>query len=294
MHRISVHEEIRRNKDSDGVYRGAHAHRQAMGRRKAAKKQYQKIIGDSNLSQYVVGRLKQYWSPEQIAGRLKMICRGFSIISHETIYRFIYNEKPCLAVYLRHQKCKYRKKRGTEARMKLSRAIKVRAIGERPVVVDARARIGDWENDTVVGKERKQRILTFTERKSGFGMADKLDIVTADIVLRKEERRFKRIPKEKRLTLTKDNGSEFGDLDRTLERRTGMQVYRATAYHSWERGSNENWNGLIRQFFPKGMYFATLSQCQINKAVKLLNDRPRKRLHYSTPKEVFNGCSDSN
>jgi transposase, IS30 family len=293
MHRISVHGEITQNKDEDGVYRGGHAHKRALARRTEAKKKFRKIENDTELRRYIVSKVRKYWSPEQIAGRLKKMCGGFSIISHETIYQFIYNKKPKLIKYLRHQKSKYRRRRGSRARMELCRAIKIKRIEERPLVVEDRSRIGDWEDDTVIGKEKVQRALTYVERKSGYGMADKLDVVTAEIVHEKEVARFKKIPKEKRLTVTRDNGVEFGDYDSTLERKTGMEVYRANAYHSWERGTNENWNGLFRQFFPKGMYFAKVTQYQIDKAVKLLNDRPRKRHGYSTPREVFMGCSDS-
>lgn len=293
MHRISVCEEINRNKDPDGVYRGSHAHKRALDRRREAKSVKRKIENNTELRKYIVGKTKRYWSPEQIAGRLKTMCGGFPIISHEPIYQFIYNGRPDLIKYLRHQKCKYRKKRGYRARMELNRALKVRRIGERPDVVKERSRIGDWEDDTIIGKEKKQRILTFTERKSGFGMAEKLEVVTAEIVHKKEITVLKKIPKEKRLTLTRDNGGEFGDYDHSLETKTGMEVFRANEYHSWERGTNENWNGLLRQFFPKGMIFATVNQYQINKAVKLLNDRPRKRHNYLTPREVFRGCSDS-
>lgn len=293
MHRTNVCEEINRNKDPDGIYRGGHAHKRALARRKEAKKKFRKIENDCDLQKYIVAKTRKYWSPEQIAGRLKKLCRGFAIISHETVYQYIYNERPDLIKYLRHQKCKYRKKRGSRARMELARATKVKRIEMRPKVVNERSRIGDWENDTVIGKEKIQRALTYVERKSGYGVADKLDVVTAEIVHQKEVEMFKKIPKEKRLTVTRDNGSEFGDYDSTLERKTGMDVYRANAYHSWERGTNENWNGLFRQFFPKGMCFATVTQYQIDKAVKLLNDRPRKRLNYSTPREVFKGCSDS-
>ena len=105
--------------------------------------------------------------------------------------------------------------------------------------------------------------------------------------------RFKKLPKEKRKTLTRDNGPEFGDYDKTLEEKTNMKVYRATPYSSCERGTNENWNGLLRQFFPKGSYFDTITQYQVQHAVRMLNDRPRKRLGYRTPREVFRGCSDS-
>ncbi|MFA6974775.1 MAG: IS30 family transposase [Candidatus Paceibacterota bacterium] len=293
MHRTNICGEINRNKDPDGIYRGGHAHKRALARRKAAKKKFRKIENDSDLQKYILAKTRKYWSPEQISGRLKKLCRGFAIISHEPIYQYIYNERPDLIKYLRHQKCKYRKKRGSRARIELARAIKVKRIEMRPEVVNERSRIGDWENDTVIGKEKNQRALTYVERKSGYGVANKLDVVTAEIVHQKEVEMFKNIPKEKRLTVTRDNGSEFGDYDSTLERKTGMDVYRANAYHSWERGSNENWNGLFRQFFPKGMYFATVTQYQIDKAVKLLNDRPRKRLNYSTPREVFKGCSDS-
>ena len=293
MHRVSVCEEINRNKDLDGVYRGVHAHKRSLARRKSAKKMFRKIENDLDLRNYIVRKTKKYWSPEQIAGRLKKMCGGFAVISHEPIYQFIYDERPDLIKYLRHHKSHYRKRRGSHARILFNRASKVRRIDERPLVVEERSRIGDWENDTVIGKEKKQRVLTFTERKSGFGMADKLNVVTAEIIHEKEVKRMKSLPKEKRLTLTRDNGLEFGDYDSTLERKTKMKVFRAHEYHSWERGSNENWNGLFRQFFPKGMYFATVTQYQINKAVRLLNDRPRKRHNYSTPREVFKGCSDS-
>lgn len=292
MDRSNVCLEINRNKDTDGIYRGGNAHKKYLERRKRIKYKERKIENDKKLRRHIVRKLKRYWSPEQIAGRLKLMTRK-TVISHETIYTFVYKKRKDLIKYLRHQKSKYRKKRGTRARMELTRATKIKRIEERPAVVNERTRIGDWENDTVIGKEKKQRILTFTERKSGYGMADKLDMVTAEIVHEKEVVRFRSIPRSKRLTVTRDNGCEFGDLDTTLERKTTMEVYRANAYHSWERGTNENWNGLLRQFFPKGSYFATITQYQVDHAVRMLNDRPRKRLGYRTPREVFNTCCDS-
>ena len=110
---------------------------------------------------------------------------------------------------------------------------------------------------------------------------------------KKIEKRFLKLPKNKRKTITRDNGLEFGDYDKDLEERLDVQVYRAREYCSWDRGSNENWNGLLRQFFPKGMFFATITQQDVEHAVRMLNNRPRKRLNYSTPREVFMGCSDS-
>jgi IS30 family transposase len=290
--RANVCLEINRNKDEDGIYRGGHAHKRYLERRKDSKEKERKIENDTTLRRYIVKKLKLYWSPEQIAGRLKKE-EGYTKICHETIYNFVYKKRSDLVKYLRHQKSKYRRKRGSLSRIQRNKASKIRRICERPPVVEERSRIGDWENDTIIGKEKVQRILTFVERKSGFAMADKLDVVTAEIVHQKEIERFRKIPKDKRHTLTRDNGVEFGDYDSDLEKKSDIDVYRANAYHSWERGVNENWNGLFRQFFPKGMYFATITQYQINRAVKLLNDRPRKRHNYFTSREIYMGCIDS-
>jgi len=292
MHRTSVCKEINRNKDPDGVYRGVHAHKRYLAGRKAAKQPYRKIENDIELQKYIVRKIKNLWSPEQIAGRLKKEF-GKTLICPETIYAYLYEQRPNLTWYLRHQKSKYRKKRGARAKMAFNRTSKIRRIIERPLAVDERSRIGDWEDDTVLGKEKRQRIYTCVERKSGYALADKLDIVTAENVAKNIERRFKRIPRNKRRTLTRDNGTEFGDYDKTLERKLRIKVYRAREYCSWDRGVNENWNGLLRQFFPKGMYFATITECQVQHAARILNNRPRKRLGYSTPREVFMGCSDS-
>ena len=290
MNRSSISNEIKRYVDDDGIYRGGHAHKKYLEKRKKAKQPNRKIENDPQLRRYIVCKLKLWWSPEQIAGRLRL---KETIICHETIYTWIYMERPDLVKYLRHQKSKYRKKRGSWARIERNKAMKIKRITERPKVVLRRSRIGDWEGDTIVGKEKKQRILTYVERKSGYGMAEKLDVVTAEIIEQRTEECFKKIPMHMRLTLTRDNGVEFGDYDRTLEKRLGMDVYRATPYHSWERGTNENWNGLVRQFFPKGMLFAMITSYQIQHAVHMLNDRPRKRLGYRTPREVCRGCCDS-
>jgi len=264
----------------------------AMKRRKAAKQPNRKIENDARLRRHIIGKLKRLWSPEQIAGRLRRI-RGSTVVCAETIYTFVYVTRPDLVRYLRRQKNKYRKKRGSWARILKNKASKIRRIGERPPIVETRSRIGDWEGDTVVGKEKSQRILTYVERMSGFGIGEKLDLVTAEFVLERTVARFKKIPADARKTLTRDNGIEFGDFDFDLEEKIQLSVYRATPYCSAERGTNENWNGLLRQFFPKGSYFATITQKQVEQAVRLLNDRPRKRLHYATPREIFRGCCNS-
>lgn len=290
--RTNVNIEIHRNKDPDGVYRGRHAHQRALARRKAAKQPDRKIENNRKLRRHILRKLKLFWSPEQIAGRLRL-ATGETVICHETIYTFIYEKRPDLTTRLRHQKNKYRKRRGSWKRIERNKAMKIKRITERPPVVEERSRIGDWEGDTIVGKEKTQRILTYVERKSGFGMANKLEVVTAEIVHAQTTKRFTSLPRSKRQTLTRDNGVEFGDYDHTLEKKTGMGVYRATPYHSWERGTDENWNGLMRQFFPKNIFFATITEYDVQRAVRMLNDRPRKRLGYKTPREVFRGCYDS-
>jgi len=292
MNRSSVSNEVMLNKDEDGSYRGASAHTKYLARRKKAKQSHRTIENDKQLRRHVVRKLKIGWSPEQIAGRLKRIA-GTTIVCHETIYTFVYKVRPELVKYLRRQKSKYRKKRGSQVRIERNRASKIKRIEERPLIVETRTRLGDWEGDTVVGKEKTQRILTYVERKSGYALAEKLDEVSASIVEQKTEELFLGIPETKRLTLTRDNGVEFGDYDQMLQEKTGMEVYRATPYHSWERGTNENWNGLLRQFFPKGTNFDTITSYEVKQAVKLLNNRPRKRLGYMTPREVFMRCCDS-
>ena len=143
----------------------------------------------------------------------------------------------------------------------------------------------DCSQPTPVGKDKKH-ILTHTERKSGLLLADKLNVVTAEETKKKTIARFKSIPKKKKHIVTYDNGSTFAEYELT-ERETKLKIYFAYPYHSWERGCNENANGLLRQYFPKQMSFAHVKQEEINAAVAEINNRPRKRLGYLTPYEVF-------
>ena len=284
--RSAIGREIELNKDNDGIYRGASAHKRAMARRKNAKHSALKIVNDQKLRRHIVRKLKKHWSPEQIAGRLKLP-NGKTIVSHETIYEWIYSECPKLKKYLRSKKGKYTRKRGTKKREDMRERAKIKRIDERPPEVELRTRIGDWEGDTVIGGEKTERILSNVERCSGYGFGDLLHMVSAEIVHETLKKRFADVPQSKKYTFTYDNGTEVGMDDEGLEKKIRMSVYRAYPYHSWERGTNENWNGLLREFFPKGMCFATLTQADVNRAVKLINHRPRKRLGYLTPYEVF-------
>jgi IS30 family transposase len=279
---VSIWREIKRG-NKNGKYLPSFARRKAKERKTHRKK---KIENDIWLKKYILKKLKLYWSPEQIAGRLR---RKNIIICHETIYGYILRHKK-LKKYLRCQKGRYRRRHGTVKREKTREYEKKRWIGERPEVINERARIGDWEGDTIIGKERKQRILTHVERFSGYLIADKLDIVSAEIVAEKISERFKKLPKQKRQSITYDNGTEFSAHE-IIERKTKADVYFANPYHSWERGTNENTNGLIRQFFPKKSSFGTITQEDVDRMAKLLNRRPRKRLCYLTPKEIFNCTS---
>lgn len=231
----------------------------------------------------VVKLLKEHYSPEQIEGTLKL--KGETIVA-STIYRYIKERAPHLKKYLRSQKGKYRRKRGTKIREKVRELAKKRRIDERPKVVERRGRIGDLEGDTMLGRDKRVRIVTLVDRQSGYLIAYLLPKHNAELLTKLAVQKLKRLPKEKRRTLTLDNGTEFSDWER-LEKQTGMTIYFAYPYHSWERGTNENTNGLLRQYFPKSMDFNLITSKELADVVKRLNNRPRKRLKFKSPKQLF-------
>lgn len=254
-----------------------------------ANYRFRKIENNDWLRKYIEKKIKIYWSPEQIAGRLKYLYPNDKKkqISKDSIYKYIYDEKKELVKYLRCQKGKYRRRYGTRIRIKQREEQKKRRIDERPKEVEARVQIGHWEGYTIVGTD-KQHILTHVERKSGLLLGDKLKRGTAELTRLKTIERFETIPKKKKLTMTYDNGVTFSEYEMT-EKKTGIIIYFAHPYHSWERGTNENCNGLLRQFFPKKSAFAMITQEAIDEACGLINNRPRKRHGYLTPREVFSG-----
>ena len=287
--RTTVWRESKRGKGLNGRYYVIKSKCLAKEKRLKANTRFRKIENDKCLRQCIVKKLRNYWSPEQIAGKWNKKHKR-KHIGKDTIYKFVYLKRKDLVKYLRCQKGKYRRRYGTRIREKQREALKKRRIDQRPEVVALKQRVGDWEGDTIMGKDKAQ-ILTHTERKSGLIFADKLDKVTAVETRKKTKIRFRRIKKEKKQTMTYDNGSLFSEHDLT-ERETGMIIYFSYPYHAWERGCNENANGLLRQFFPKKTPFGPITQKQIQKAVRLLNNRPRKRLNYLTPYEVFNQKSE--
>ncbi|HUZ93132.1 MAG TPA: IS30 family transposase [Candidatus Paceibacterota bacterium] len=288
----AISREIARNSDADGVYRPGVAHRKTRERRTRAKYEANKIERNPGLRRKIMGKLRRYWSPEQIAGALNREA-GCTVISHETIYGWIYAARPDLKWYLRCQKGKYRRKRGTKLREKQREEGKKTRIDVRPAIVGERTRIGDWEGDTMMGRDKRARILTHVERKSGYLMADKLLAARARDVAERTALRFRKLSRAQRRTATYDNGLEFAEHER-IAKTTGMAVYFAHPYHSWERGTNENTNGLLRQFFPRHIDFATITQKDIDEKVRLINMRPRKRHGYLTPVEIFRKNCTSN
>lgn len=232
-----------------------------------------------SLLRRVVQMLKEHQSPEQIEGVL-------GTVSASTIYRYIHERAPHLKQFLRSKKGRYRRRRGTKAREKAREAAKKHRIDERPNVVERRGRLGDFEGDTIQGSDKRVRIVTFVDRRSGYLVAYLLLKMRAELLTSLALKRFARIPKERRKTLTLDNGPEFADWER-LEKKSRMAVYFAYPHRPWERGSNENTNGLLRQYFPRSLNFNLIKPEELAAVVERLNNRPRKRLGFKSPRSVF-------
>lgn len=281
----AISRELERNKSDSGRYLIRGAKLKTKERRVKANARFKKIEHAASLRRYIVKKLKKYSSPEQIAGQWNRKHRN-QHIGKDTIYKFVYQKRKDLIRYLRCQKGKYRRRYGTRIREKHREALKKRRIDQRPEVINLRQRIGDWEGDTMRGNGNSGYIITYVERKSGYLMAGKVERATAENINEFTIREFNRMPQEKRLSITYDNGSEFSGYD-SIEKQTGIIAYFAWPYHSWERGTNENTNGLLRQFYPKKAGFESITQEQLDTVVRLINNRPRKRLNYLTPYEVF-------
>jgi IS30 family transposase len=227
--------------------------------------------------------LAQRWSPDQIAGRLRREFPRESRrwISRMTIYRWIARSlqrehwERCL-------RCGSRRKL-PERRGKLKATAD---IAGRPEAVDELRRFGDWEGDTIVGRGRRGGLVTLVERKSGFARVGLVRHLRSRNVTRAISRLASELPGSLRHTLTLDNGKEFAG-HRTIARRTELAIYFARPYHAWERGRNEHFNGLVRQYFPKGTDFARIGAAEVQHVLDQLNDRPRQRLGYRTPREVL-------
>jgi IS30 family transposase len=218
------------------------------------------------------------WSPEQIAGKLP--------VSHETLYLHVYADKANGGKLWKNLRCqKQKRKRYAGGQDRRGQIPNRRPLSERPGHIEDRKQVGHWEGDTVIGANHKQAIVTVVERKSGYAVIAKVENKTADLVSAAIVNRLKPFGKKVK-TLTFDNGKEFcghGKIDEAL----GSTSYFARPFASWERGSNENFNGLLRQYVPKKRSMESITDEEIRMIENRLNNRPRKRLGFRTPAEVF-------
>ena len=273
-HKSTINREVRRNSGSRG-YRPKQACEKSAGRAQNSR-------NASTLPMWVHEQtrllLQFQWSPEQIASKLP--------ISHETVYLRVYADKAEGGVLWKNLRCqKQKRKRYASGRDRRGQIPNRRPLIERPAHVEARKQVGHWECDTVIGAKHKGAIVTMVERKSGYAVMAKVVNKTSDLVgsaivgkLRPLAARVK--------TLTFDNGKEFaghGQIDEQLQ----STAYFARPFASWERGSNENLNGLLRQYIPKKRSMSTVTDEEIRMIENRLNNRPRKRLGFKTPSEVF-------
>jgi len=276
--------ELARNQGKRG-YRHIQANNRAETRHKEKPKAV-KIKG--RIESLVVDYIKKDWSPEQISGRLKI--DGLISLHHETIYQYILRDKKNggeLYKHLRHQNKTYRKRYGSAHNR--NGIVNRVDIDERPAEANNRERIGDWEGDTIIGKEHKGAIVTLDDRVSKLRLAAPLDGKKAKGVTEAIIKLLGPI-REQVHTITFDNGKEFSRHE-SIAKELDCKAYFAKPYHSWERGQNENANGLLRQYFPKAMGLLDVTTKEVVEAVHRLNDRPRKCLGYKTPYEVFEAAT---
>jgi IS30 family transposase len=265
-------------------YQAATAQRLTDKRRQTAYKANKRF---PELIAWVSDRLRDKWSPEQISGSIK--AAGVDLISHEWIYQLVLRDKAAggdLAQHLRHRQRRYRRRYGVQDRRgKIPNRV---GIEDRPSVVEARTRFGDWEGDSIVGKGHAT-LVTLLERKSGYVLIRK--VLRSTAVLTCEALKQMLSVVDSRHTVTLDNGREFSHHEQ-LSAALGCKIYFARPYHSWERGANENVNGLIRQYFPKGTNFNEVTEEQIQAVEQAINLRPRKRLGYKAPIEFIDQLID--
>ena len=280
VHKSTISRELRRNHGERG-YRFKQAHRKANNRRKG--KIHLRV--DQATWAIIEALIGEDWSPEQISGWLKLEINIF--VSHEWIYHHILVDKQCGGHLYRHLRCRKKRKKRYGSNDRRGQIKNKVSIDERPPIVDSRERLGDWEADTIIGKRHKQAIVSVTERKSRFALIYKVKRKTADQVTKAISKLLLPI-KDNVHTMTFDNGKEFAGHE-LLSKKLEVESYFAHPYSSFERGLNENTNGLIRQYFPKDRDFTTITTEEIIRTIKKLNNRPRKCLGFKTPNHVFFG-----
>ena len=285
----TVSREIRRNEGRDG-YRASHADQAAWDR--ACRPKPCKLAQHPSLALRVADKLQQHWSPEQIAGWL---ARTYpkdrnGQVSHETIYRTLYIQsrgalKKELLAHLRRTRAMRRSRHHTQKTDNHGRITNTVSISERPASAEDRAIPGHWEGDLLFGN-RSSQIATLVERQTRYLMLVKIGSKDTETVVNALIKNARRLPKELYRSLTWDRGKEMAD-HRRFTLATEIQVYFCDPHHPWQRGTNENTNGLLRQYFPKGIDLSAVSQAKLNAVARQMNERPRKTLSYETPAERY-------
>jgi len=280
VHKSTISRECRRNRGLRG-YRPAQAHRLALSRR--AGRFHRRI--DADTWALVDELLREDWSPEQIS--LWLARTGAGRISHEWIYQHVLNDKRKGGELHRHLRCQKRRRKRYGNYERRGQLINRISIDERPAVVEQRSRLGDWEADTIIGKGHRHALVSLTERRSRLTLLAKVARKKADQVAEAIVHLLRPYTDQAH-TITADNGKEFA-LHELIAHALGSDVYFAHPYSSWERGTNENANGLVRQYFPKHCDFTMIEEEQVIEVMDKLNNRPRKCLGMRTPNEVFFG-----
>jgi IS30 family transposase len=277
VHKSTISRELKRNHGQRG-YRPKQAQRLALSRRRKGRCRIQ-----AETWVLIEGKICLDWSPEQISGWL---LKHHQIqVSHEWIYQYIVSDKQAGGDLYKHLRCQKKRRKRYGSRDRRGKLPNRRSIEERPKVVDQRQRLGDWEVDTILGKGRRQAVLTLTERKSRFALLRKVDRRTAELVSEATIDLLQ--PVADRLhTITGDNGKEFAEHER-IAQELGIDFFFAHPYAAWERGANENMNGLVRQYIPKNRDFTSVTNNELEQIMLKLNHRPRKCLDYKSPFEVF-------
>lgn len=296
-HTSTISREIVAGSCNKYTYRANKA--QARSLRNSRKRKAGKYLLDERvaLKRYVYHKLRLKWSPVQIAETLKkdyptvMTMR----VSPEAIYTYLYVlprgtlKKELLSCLRQNRKHRHKQRRGVEAKRNLEDML---SIEERPKEVENRIVPGHWEGDLIVGKNNRSALGTLVERTTRTTILIPIKSKSAEDVNKAFVKAVRKLPQQMKLTLTYDQGREMTQ-HKLFTKETGVKVYFAHPRSPWERGTNENTNGLIRQFFPKGTDFTTVSRYEVKRAQHLLNGRPRKTLHYQTPYEVFNTLINS-
>lgn len=278
----TISRELRRNRSRNGYWAVA---ADGKARTRRSQRPWISKLERPEVRRYVQERLRQYWSPDQIAARSHsdFPYARRQQVSHQTIYTWIGAEAAAGKHWQRYLRRLGRKRPDRENRGRMRACV---SIEGRPAVVDRRSRFGDWEGDTIVGANHHGGAVTLVERRSGYLLLGKVPNLQAATVRQAAAQRYQSTPAVLRKTLTLDNGKEFAEHE-LLATAAALKIYFAKPYSAWQRGTNENTNGLIRQFFPKGADLANIPEHRFTKVQQLLNDRPRKRLGYRSPNEVL-------